>query len=180
MTILFDEEMIPEGSYIDEIRRAAETACEGEGLDPSLCAVSLSFVGPEEIRELNRDYRDTDKVTDVLSFPLSEAVKDDYSDFLRMREEFSQNAGKNAQNGDFDADGEVSEDELFCLGDIVINKERAEAQSREFGHSVEREIVYLATHSVFHLLGYDHKTDEDKAVMRAKEESVMSALGILR
>ena len=68
MTILFDEEMIPEGNYIDEIRKAAEIACAGEGLDPELCAVSLSFVSPEEIRELNRDYRATDKVTDVLSF----------------------------------------------------------------------------------------------------------------
>jgi len=168
MTILYDEELLPEGSYIDEIRRAAEIACAGEGLDPELCAVSLSFVGPEEIRALNREYRDTDRVTDVLSFPLSEAVRDDYGDFLSMREELSKNGEKNAEIGDFE------------LGDIVINKQQAEKQAKEYGHSVEREIVYLATHSVFHLLGYDHMTEADRNIMREKEEAVMEQLGITR
>ncbi len=168
MTILYDDGRIPEGAYLEEIRKAAEIACEGEGLDPGLCAVSLSFVSPEEIRELNRDYRDTDKVTDVLSFPLCEDVEADYSDFLRMRGELSQNGEKDAEIDD------------FCLGDIVINKARAEEQAREYGHSVEREIVYLATHSIFHLLGYDHETEEDRAEMRAKEESVMNRLGLAR
>lgn len=162
MTLLYDEELLPEGSYIDEMKRAAELACEGEGLDPDLCAVSVSFVGPEEIRELNRDYRDTDKVTDVLSFPQFDALLDDYEDFLRFRGEME------------------GEDEFFLLGDVVINKKRAEEQAAEFGHSVERELVYLTVHSVFHLLGYDHMEEEDKKVMRAKEEAVMNALGITR
>ncbi len=180
MRLLYDETFLPEGSFLTEIQKAAEIACAGEGLDPALCAVSLSFVSPEEIRELNRDYRATDKVTDVLSFPLCEDVKAEYNDFLRVREELCQNEGKTAQIGDFDAVGPEESEPLFELGDIVINKQRAEEQAEAFGHSVEREIVYLATHSVFHLLGYDHETEEDRAAMRAKEEAVMSELGILR
>jgi probable rRNA maturation factor len=180
MNILYDEERIPEENYLEKIRKAAEIACWEEGLDPDLCAVSVSFVSPGEIRELNRDYRATDKVTDVLSFPLCEDVEAEYNDFLRVREELCQNEGKTAQNGDFDAAGPEESEPLFELGDIVINKQRAEEQAEAFGHSVEREIVYLATHSVFHLLGYDHETEEDRAAMRAKEEAVMSELGILR
>ncbi len=168
MTVLYDEETLPEGSYIEEIRNAAEIACGGEGLDPDLCAVSLSFVSPEEIRALNRDYRGNDSVTDVLSFPLCEDVDAEYSDFLRLYEEIIQSGGNGAEIGD------------FCLGDIVINKTRAEEQALEYGHSLEREIVYLATHSVFHLLGYDHMTEEEKTEMRAKEESVMDRLGLTR
>ena len=85
MNILYDEERIPEENYLEKIKKAAEIACWEEGLDPDLCAVSVSFVSPEEIRELNRDYRATDKVTDVLSFPLCEDVEADYNDFLFVR-----------------------------------------------------------------------------------------------
>lgn len=159
MTLLYDEELLPEGSFLEEIRRAAALACEEEGLDPNVSAISLSFVDAEEIRELNRDYRDTDAVTDVLSFPQFEDIQEEYDAFMKARQ---------------------SEDESFLLGDIVINKERAEEQANEYGHSTEREIVYLATHSVFHLLGYDHMTEEERKEMREKEERVMEKLGILR
>ncbi len=108
--------------------------------------VSLSFVDEEEIRELNKNYRDNDKVTDVLSFPLDD-------DFM-------------------------IDDNL--LGDIVICCKRAVEQSIEFNHSIEREIVYLVVHSMFHLLGYDHMNDEDKKVMRSKEKSALKEIGIYK
>lgn len=109
--------------------------------------VSVSFVDNEEIRELNREYRDVDSPTDVLSFPMEE---DSFGLFTPL------------------------------LGDIVISLERALEQSKEYGHSFEREIAYLTAHSMFHLLGYDHMTDEDKKVMREKEKSVMKTLKIFK
>ena len=109
--------------------------------------VSVSFVDNEEIRELNREYRNVDSPTDVLSFPMEE---DSLGLFTPL------------------------------LGDIVISLERALEQSKEYGHSFEREIAYLTAHSMFHLLGYDHMTNEDKKVMREKEKSVMKTLKIFK
>ena len=121
-----------------------------EGIDEERTEISVTFVEAEEIRELNRDYRDNDKVTDVLSFPQFDDLND-IPDF-----------------------GEI------CLGDVVICKERAQEQAEEFGHSFEREIIYLFTHSILHLLGYDHMEEEEKQEMRAREEEVMTHLGIGR
>ena len=119
--------------------------------EPTIGLDAVSKIAVRDfIRELNRDYRNMDSVTDVLSFPQFE------------------------QPADMPEEGEI------CLGDVVICKEQAERQAEEFGHSFEREIIYLFTHSVLHLLGYDHMTEEDKAGMRAKEEAVMNYLGIGR
>lgn len=109
--------------------------------------VSVSFVDNEEIRELNKEYRNVDSPTDVLSFPMEE---DSFGLFTPL------------------------------LGDIVISLERALEQSKEYGHTFEREIAYLTAHSMFHLLGYDHMTDEDKRIMREKEKSVMKTLKIFK
>lgn len=109
--------------------------------------VDITIVDDEEIHTLNRDYRNVDRPTDVLSFALDE--------------------------------GEEEEPELLdgpeehLLGDIIISAETAQRQGEEFGHGLEREIVYLAVHGLLHLLGYDHMTDEDKKVMRAKEEEAL-------
>ena len=112
--------------------------------------VSLSFVDNKEIHELNKEYRGIDRATDVLSFPL--LVEDEFGvDF-----------------------GEES------LGDIVISLERAFEQSREYNHSFEREVCFLVCHSMFHLLGYDHMNDEDKAKMRTREEEILGKLNIKR
>ena len=129
---------------------AAKYCLELEGIDEERTEISVTFVEAEEIRELNRDYRDNDKVTDVLSFPQFDDLND-IPDF-----------------------GEI------CLGDVVICKERAQEQAEEFGHSFEREIIYLFTHSILHLLGYDHMEEEEKQEMRAREEEVMTHLGIGR
>ena len=115
--------------------------------------VSLTLVDDARIHELNRDYRGVDRPTDVLSFALQEETEDE-PDIL-----------------DF-------EDDL--LGDIIISVERARAQAEEYGHSFERELVYLAVHGTLHLLGYDHMEEKDKEVMRRQEEAVMAEIGLLR
>ncbi|MCC0629940.1 MULTISPECIES: rRNA maturation RNase YbeY [unclassified Clostridioides] len=112
--------------------------------------VSLSFVDNKEIHELNREYRGVDRVTDVLSFPL---LSDDFED-VELEEE--------------------------SLGDIVVSLERALEQSIEYNHSFEREVCFLICHSMFHLLGYDHDTDENAKEMREKEEHILNKLNITR
>ena len=126
-----------------------------ERLNPDKSEISISFVSPEEIRELNREYRGVDSVTDVLSFPMFD------------------------EGWDLPAE-ELMAEEGLMLGDVVICLERARQQAQEFGHSQEREIIYLFTHSILHLLGYDHMTDEDKREMRLREELVLGEMGITR
>ena len=112
--------------------------------------ISVSIVENEEIKQLNNTYRGVDKVTDVLSFPMEEE------------------------------DSFIEDGELEVLGDIVISAERALEQSNDFGHDFIREIAYLTAHSMFHLMGYDHMTEEDKNDMRDREKQVMKNLGIFK
>lgn len=112
--------------------------------------VSLSIVDKETIHRLIKDYRNVDRETDVLSFPLDEEG--------------------------FDNEGNP----LILLGDIVICLDVAEDQAADFGHSLEREIMYLICHSTLHLLGYDHIEEDDKKVMRSKEKEVMKNLGVFK
>ena len=149
MKIYFAEEEQVSADIIATMEKAATRCVTEEGLDESVCEVSVSFVSADEIHALNKEYRDVDKVTDVLSFPQYESVED-------------------------------MPDELIELGDVVICRDQAMAQAEEFGHPFEREIIYLFVHSILHLLGYDHITDEDKKEMRAREEEVMEYLGIGR
>ena len=151
MEIYFDDER----GDLDEktekyMRKSAEECVLREGLDAERCAVSVTFTDKDGIKELNRDYRGVDSVTDVLSFP-------QYDDFEEIPGE-----------------GEI------LLGDVVICRERAAEQAREFGHSLDREMIYLFTHSILHLLGYDHMEEEEKREMRLKEEEVMDFLGLSR
>lgn len=112
--------------------------------------VSVTFVDNEGIHEINRKFRNIDRPTDVLSFPL---LGDD----------------------DLPDDKLFS----VPLGDIVLSLERAKEQAEEFGHSFEREVAFLTAHSVLHLLGYDHETgEEDEKTMRAKQNQIMEALGL--
>ena len=115
--------------------------------------VSVTFTDDEDIRKLNRQFRNIDRATDVLSFPL------------------------------FDYSGEEDEppvDELMgMLGDIVISLETAKRQAAEFGHSFEREAAFLCVHSMLHLLGYDHETgDEDEADMRRRQSEILDGMGL--
>lgn len=134
------------------IRRAIKGALTCEDWDqPS--TVSVTFTDNEGIREKNREFRGIDSPTDVLSFPMYDM-----------------------QNGDTPDPDTVAE-----LGDIVLSLERAYEQSKEFGHSYERECAFLTVHSVLHLLGYDHVTsEEDDRMMRARQNSILEYMGITR
>lgn len=121
---------------------------------PEESEVDVTIVDDEEIHALNREYRGMDKPTDVLSFALDEDCEDEDEPEL--------------------IDG--PEEHLF--GDIIISAETALRQAEEYGHGLEREMTYLAVHGMFHLLGYDHMTEEDKAEMRAKEEEALRAINL--
>ena len=113
--------------------------------------ISVTFVNNEQIHELNRQYRDKDMPTDVLSFPMGE-------------------------NGVYDVNHDTG---AKILGDIVISMEKAVEQAKRYDHSLEREVGYLTAHSMLHLLGYDHETSGlDRVRMREKEEQIMTQLGL--
>jgi len=118
--------------------------------------VYITLTNNEEIHKINKEYRDVDRPTDVLSFPMYE------------RDEI---AGlKN------DTDDEIEK----ILGDIIVSIEKVREQAEEYGHSFERELAYLVTHGMLHLLGYDHMIEEEKAVMRKREEEILETLNITR
>ena len=157
MNIITDEESAPDGSVIETLSLAAELCAEGEGIDHSVCEVSCSLVSEDEIRDLNRVYRGIDKTTDVLSFP-------QFNDTPEI-------------NGAIDS---LQEGESISLGDVVICEAAVKSQALEYGHSYERELVYLFVHSILHLMGYDHMEDDDRSFMRAAEERVMVKMGLSR
>lgn len=135
-----------------QIRKCCEAVLDEENIYDD-AEVSLTIVDNAEIRQMNSEYREKDSVTDVLSFPLGE-------------------------NDEFDVDPETNR---IMLGDIVISAERAMEQASEYGHSFEREMCFLATHSMFHLLGYDHELgEEEEKIMFDKQKKVLDKLGINR
>ena len=150
MKIYFEEGQVVSQEILDTMMKAAEICIDAENIDVDRSEISVTFVDMEEIHQLNRDYREVDSPTDVLSFP------------------------------QFDDLNDLPEEGEIALGDVVICKEKAEEQAEEFGHSFEREIIYLFVHSVLHLLGYDHMDEDEKKIMRRREEEVMTELGITR
>lgn len=127
--------------------------------------ISLLFVDNEEIRSINKETRGIDKATDVLSFPMLDYPKD----------KVFKDVYKNTKFNEIYLDG----DELV-LGDMVLSLERAKEQSLEYNHSFNREVCYLVVHSILHLLGYDHMEDEEKKIMRKREEKILESLNITR
>lgn len=127
---------------------------------PDNVRVELSVVDEEDIREVNKDFRNVDSVTDVLSFPSLEVSLPFNID-------------------DYPYDIDLSTGELM-LGEIMLCYKRAVEQSIEYNHSKERECCYLVLHGLLHLLGYDHIEESDKSKMRAEEEKILSSLGISR
>lgn len=150
MEIIFNDERKPGKTITEKMHEAAELCLRKEGFDANRFIVSVTFISSEEIKELNNLYRGIDKVTDVLSFQQYDNPKD------------------------FPAYGKI------LLGDVVICTEQALLQADDFGHSPERELVYLFVHSLLHLLGYDHGEGEEKKCMRELEESIMTELGLTR
>lgn len=116
--------------------------------------VSINFVSDEEIQKLNREFRNIDKVTDVLSFPnLNKSSNEKLKKFSKL--------------ADFDTN-------LLFLGDIVISKNVAKKQAREYGHSLKREVCFLALHGFLHLLGFDHIKEEEEKVMIKLQNKILN------
>lgn len=139
--------------FIDVLQRVLEFARKKEGVSDE-AEMSVNFVNNREIQELNRNYRQKDEPTDVISFAMQETT-----------------------------DGEVNFNEPdmpILLGDIVISVERTKEQAEEYGHSLEREFAFLAIHGFLHLLGYNHLNEEDEKEMFAKQNDILNEFGIER
>lgn len=156
--VYIDAEVETPTAVEEQLRRAVLAALEGEGIDTP-CIVEVCVTDDAGIHQTNLETRGVDRPTDVLSFPMFE---------LKPGEKPSPDLA------DPDTD-------KVLLGDMMISLERANAQAEEYGHSPEREVCYLAVHSVLHLLGYDHLDEGPmKAQMRAREEAILETLGITR
>ena len=145
------------------MQRCADSAKAAEGVNLPL-GVYVRIVDDEEIREINREQRSKDVSTDVLSFPTVNYPQGKTAGSCEklLRREYDPEMG------------------ACLLGDIIISMDHVRAQAEEYGHSEQRETGYLLTHGLFHLMGYDHMTDEDKPIMRAMEEKALSAIGLTR
>ena len=140
------------------IRRVIRTALAAEGVDFP-CEIDVLLTNDAGIHQINREMRQVDRPTDVLSFPEFELTPGE----LPTTEDADPGTG------------------LVPLGDMVLSTERVAAQAKEYGHSNRRELAYLVVHSVLHLLGYDHMDEGAmKAQMRAREEAIMAVLGLER
>lgn len=149
--------------FTQEMQDIIESVCN-EALRSEECdfdaEISITITDNDGIQRINNEFRNIDRPTDVLSFPMLE----------------------------FDEEGQITDNEfeydddgVIVLGDIVISLERAKEQAEEYGHSLRREIAFLTAHSMLHLLGYDHvNNDEEEKVMFAKQEEILNNLGILR
>ena len=142
------------------IKRVLERALKHLNQPSELLEMSRSIVSPEQIQELNKSFREVDKVTDVLSFPTCD----------------------NPTRGAITV---VCEDvnpetDLVNIGDIVICMERAKEQAKEYGHSLKRELAFLSLHGLLHLLGYDHVEEEDEKQMVALQKEILDQAGITR
>ncbi|MGP1403075.1 MAG: rRNA maturation RNase YbeY [Catonella sp.] len=165
MTILVENEAkrVLDFDYEEVIKDVVKRVVDTENC-PYEVEVNVLLTNNEEIHEANRDFRNIDRPTDVLSFPM---VDYDFpADFSLVNE--SPEGYLNPET-----------DELL-LGDIMISVDKVYEQAEEYGHSRKREFAFLIAHSMLHLLGYDHMEDEERVVMEAKQKAILEALGITR
>lgn len=146
------------------IENIVKHTLENEGVNEEY-EISIIFVDNVLIRELNKKYRNIDKETDVLSFPMI-----NYPEKKVFKEVFY----------NCKLDETYYDNGMLIIGDIALSMEKAKEQSLEFGHSLEREVCYLLIHSILHLLGYDHIEEEDKIRMRNREEEILNIFNITR
>lgn len=165
MTITIDYEAVEqlELDYETLQKKVVETCLNYEDC-PYETEVNILLTDDTEIMQINKDYRDIDTPTDVLSFPTIEYEKP--GDFTNIE--------KTCPDCFHPETGEL------LLGDIVISVERVKEQAMEYGHSLERELAFLTAHSMFHLFGYDHMEQEDRIIMEKKQNDVLNKLQILR
>ncbi len=153
MVEIYYDDGIEKISEDEILETVVKTVLEMEGVKKNV-NVYITLTNNDNIQVINAEHRNIDKPTDVLSFPMFE------------REEI---------------DGLKIEDEQEdILGDIIVSLEKVKEQAEEYGHSFKRELAYLVTHGMLHLLGYDHMIEEEKVVMRKREEEILGALEITR
>jgi len=153
----FDKDVIA-GEVIDYILKKENCPWEVE--------VDILITDSDEVQDYNREYRDIDKTTDVLSFPnIDWEAPADYS---------------SVDEQEFNASSFNPETDLPILGEICLNKDRIISQADEYGHSIKREYAFLIAHSMLHLLGYDHMEEDEASVMEDKQKEYLSQLGINR
>lgn len=159
----YDENELMDAELLQFAVNTAEQAIQLLQL-PRAVDVSLSIVTAQEIKELNAEQRQIDKVTDVLSFPML------YFNTPMEEEAFIEEdiAALNPETGN-----------LF-LGDIVLCYDKAKEQAEEYGHSLEREVAFLIVHSLLHLVGYDHMTEQEEKEMFGRQEEILTAMKIMR
>ena len=164
MTLIFEEEgEVSLDLPCEELaKKVIEAALDYEDC-PYEVEVNLLLTMNDEIREMNQNFRQIDRATDVLSFPMIDYEEAGNFDFLEdVMDVFHPESGE------------------LMLGDIVISKEKVISQAEEYGHSVEREYAFLIAHSMLHLFGYDHMEDDERIVMEAKQKEILEQLQILR
>ncbi|WP_370520017.1 rRNA maturation RNase YbeY [Gemella sp. GH3] len=152
-------EIIDEQNYVDEKSRnlivnLLELAANIEKVDIDNTELAITFVDKEEIKNINREYRGIDRPTDVISFALNDEVE-----------------------GELEI---IGGNQIDYLGDIIICVDVAKEQAKEYNHSYERELGFLALHGFLHLLGYDHMTEEDEKEMFGKQDYILNEYGLLR
>lgn len=142
--------------YEPIIKKVLEKCFKEEKIEDSKLIITITLTNPQNIRKINKEFRNIDKATDVLSFPMFE--KEELEEKIEMQ--------------DFEHED--------MLGDIVISIDKVEEQAREYEHSFERELSYMLVHGFYHLMGYDHIEECDKKIMRPKEEKILQELKITR
>lgn len=145
--------------YIELVELVAEECFEIEHLKNTNTYLNVILTNPHNIKEINKKYRNIDKETDVLSFPMFQ--KEEIDELIKKS-----NLDKN--------------DVEDVIGDIVVSIERVKEQAKEYNHSFDRELAYMVVHGFYHIIGYDHMVESDKKVMREKEEYVLNKLNITR
>lgn len=154
--------------YEKTIKKVVDKCFEVENLQNTNLYISITLTNPEEIKTINKQYRNINKATDVLSFPMFE--KEELDTMV-------QDSAKKDQVDDTENDENQVRD---ILGDIVISIQKVQEQAKEYGHSFERELSYMVVHGFYHLMGYDHMVEDDKKQMRKKEENILEKLNISR
>ena len=145
--------------YKKLIEKVVDTCFKEENLIYTNLYLNVILTNPENIRKANKEYRNIDKETDVLSFPMFQ--KQEIEELIEKSK----------------TEEQVVED---VLGDIILSIPRVEEQAKDYGHSFERELAYMVVHGFYHLMGYDHIKEEDKKIMRPKEEYILNKLNITR
>ena len=141
--------------YEEIINKVLNECFKNEGLTKLKLYISITLTVPEEIQKINKQYRNIDKPTDVLSFPM-----------------FQKEELEKLMQSDYPVED--------VLGDIIISIPKVEEQAAEYGHSFERELAYMTVHGFYNLMGYDHISDNEKKEMRKKEDEILNKLHITR